>query len=476
MKELQRFILELMELHEVPGMAVGIMKNGSTIFAEGFGRQSVSENKSVDVDTIFPIGSATKSFTSFGIGMLVDKSLVDWDKPVKEYIPEFKLYDSYLTEHVTLSDLASHRTGIPRYKSMVLFNSPTTSQELFKRVSNFKPLKPFRMEHQYNNATYAILGYVIERVSNQKWEEFIKNKIFEPVGMDSSTFGVLEINKSPNCVSSHRKVEGIVQKVDHLDVKAIGPAGSINSNLSDMMKWLELQLNQGNYNNRQLINEGTLNSMQRPHIMINHEKPCKQFYYPSYGLGWNIENYRGFTIVHHPGSTSGCQSIVSFIPEENIGIVVLANKGNSPIEILTCSIYDKLLGLDPIEWNTPEKYKELDMKWDERGVELPEFTQEETPLLHDLEYYVGTYNNPAMGSITLYKLDGETMGAKYGELEMTMTHRHGNVFEAICNIWGMLLPMQVDFDYNEEGQISSLSIPLGWDYLIEDIVFEKINN
>src|SRR4030043_709070 len=231
---------------KVPGLAVSIVKDGKIIFAEGFGYRDVEQKLKVTPHTVFAIGSCTKAFTATAMGMLVDEGKVGWDKPVRDYLPAFNLQDVVASERMTPRDLLCHRSGLPRHDAM-WYGSALSREEIFSRLQYLEPSKDFRTVWQYQNLMFMTAGYLVGEMAGMRWEAFIQKRIFEPLEMKESNFSVNDSQKAPDFALPYQEKNAKVEPVPFRNLDAIGPAGSINSNVLAMANWIRMNLNKGKF-------------------------------------------------------------------------------------------------------------------------------------------------------------------------------------------------------------------------------------
>ena len=284
--------------------------------------------------------------------MLADEGKLDWDTPVKEYIPSFKLYDSFATERLTPRDLVTHRSGLPRH-DLMWYHSTHTRKELFDRLQYLEPSKDLRTLWQYQNLMYMAAGYLVGELSGQSWEEFAQQRIFEPLGMTSSLFSIDEARERPNCSRPYQEKKDEVLEIPFYAAQgAVAPAGAIVSSISDMSKWVLLHANKGKLGASQIVSEGQMAQMHSPQMVMPETNKYAELTNSTYGMGWFIHTYRGHHMAEHGGNIDGFSSLVTLLPQENIGIVVLSNMNGSGVPyILTYNVIDRLLALDEIPWN-----------------------------------------------------------------------------------------------------------------------------
>ncbi|HEX6913051.1 MAG TPA: serine hydrolase domain-containing protein, partial [Longimicrobium sp.] len=282
----------------VPGMAMAVVKDDSVVYMRGFGTRTVGRDEPVDAHTSFAIASTTKAFTATAIAMLVDEGRVRWDDPVSMHIPGFRVAaDPGLASALTVRDLLSHRTGLPT-ADLLWYASGSSSEDILRRLRYVRPFASPRTRYQYNNNAYMLAGMVVQHASGMPWAEFVRTRILQPLGMDETLTGFAGLDARGNVATPHLEVRDTVRPIRYLDFDNIGPAGSINSSVHDMAKWIRAQLAGGWAPGGSLVSERQLQEMLTPQFLI----PQAQFYpaarlarpnFTAYGLGWFLQDYRG---------------------------------------------------------------------------------------------------------------------------------------------------------------------------------------
>ncbi len=460
---------------KVPGMAVAAIRGDEVILSKGYGKRDVEKKLPVDSDTIFAIGSASKAFTTMDLAILVDRGLLDWDKPLREYMPNFKLYDPIATEQMTPRDLVCHRSGLPRH-DLLWYNSPMSRWELFNRLRYLEPNKGFRQTWQYQNLMFLTAGLLVETVSGLSWEEFTQKEIFDRLGMGRSNFSVEKSQSFDNFAYPYAEIEDVVKQIPFRNIDTIGPAGSINSCLDDMAKWVRLHLH-GKVGEEQVVSLAQLKELHGPAMVMPEAfmglENFKELSQGNYALGWFVQYYRGNRIVHHGGSIDGFLAMITFMPEEKLGTVVLSNLGgNSAIWAATFDLYDRMLGLSSLPWR--ERWLELTNKGKEAMKKGQEQTASKkvpnTKPSHDLPAYAGSFDHPGYGVFKVALDNGELKGI-YNNIEYALEHYHYDIFTASTEeARGEGMPVFFHTDY--QGNIASLSVPL--EPNVKDIVFSRI--
>lgn len=464
------FVSKAMEEWKVPGLAVSIVKDGEVIYSSGFGYRDLEQKLEVTPETLFAIGSCSKAFTAVTMGILVDDGKLEWDKPVREYLPTFKLKDPFVSERMTPRDLVYHRSGLPRHEFM-WYGSSAAREALFNRLQYLELSKDIRTAFQYNNLMFMTAGYMVGRIAETTWEDFVDVRIFKPLNMKDSNFSVENSKKASDFSLPYGKKEEEVVEIPFRNIDTIGPAGSINSNVMDMANWLLLNLGNGKFGEKQIISEASLKEIHAPQVIMSTNLQ-EDLFYSMYGMGWVVTAYRGHLLLLHGGGIDGFLAHVSFMPKENIGIVLLTNLSPNPLtQIIPFNAYDRLLGLDQAPWI--ERIRQQEKKAREEAEKAKKEKDEDrvpnaTPS-HPLEAFVGDYENPGYGVFSVVK-DGERLKAKYNSFEFPLDHYHFNIFEMEYEMFN--ITMKVSFFTDIKGNIGSLAVQM--EPTVDDIVFIRL--
>ncbi len=316
---------------KIPGAGLGIIKDGKVIFAGGFGARDLSTGEAVNSQTAYLIGSSTKSFTSTTMAMLAQDGIVDWDKPVRTYMPSFGFKDEYVSSRVTLRDLASHRSGVEDEPEW--WGSKLSRGELVETMNTFELNEGFRAKFQYNNAGFMTMGHVVTLMSKRKFEDVVMQRIVKPLGMENTVWSDLSGPNPPykeNVSHPHVVENGKARKVPfEFEGKAIRPSGTLTSNVDDMLKWLKFNLQKGELNGERLLSIENHDELITPNMIASYEDGLSREKHAAwqemYGLGWFLGNYNGHRGVHHGGSSVGTLSQVFFMPDKNFAVVSFVN-------------------------------------------------------------------------------------------------------------------------------------------------------
>jgi len=431
---LDRYIADAVEAWEIPGLAVAVVCHDSVIFARGYGERTVGTGEPVDEHTLFAIASTTKAFTVAGLGMLVDEEVLDWDDPVIRWLPEFRLQDPYVTLHVTLRDLLTHRVGVAREDQLWIAGRYERA-EVVRRARHLPQVEPFRAQYDYNNIMFMVAGEVLAAAAGVSWDDFIQTRLFEPLGMTRSTTRAAVVARRENVASSHTGSGSDVRAMPHRDYDALGPAGSVFSSAHDMAQWLRLHLGGGEYQGQRLLDERTVDEMhQAQQVMAVGAATRRRFptqNFAAYGLAWRLHDYHGRKVVQHTGNVNYMRTQVGMIPSEGIGVVVLANLSSSGLQTpLMYKVFDVLLGLPERDWAGEYLAEAREGQGGGGGGDGGSGRIEGTMPALALEEYAGTYADSLFGDISV-AVEGGSLVLRYGqELVADLEHWHHETFRA----------------------------------------------
>lgn len=440
---LDAYIEKAMQDHQVPGLAIAVVRNDSVVFARGFGVRKLGSPERVDENTLFAIGSASKSFTAVAIAMLVDDGKVKWDDPATKYLPGFQMYDPYVTRELSIRDLLSHRSGLAR-GDLMWYGSSFSRQDILDRVRYLKPTWSFRSTFGYQNIMYLAAGEVAARTSGMSWDDFIQRRIFQPLGMTASNTSTRALANQANVAQPHSKIDDTVRTVSWRNIDNIAPAGSINSNVTDMARYVRFQLNGGKWDGKTLITGGNHAEMWTPHTVI----PLVGFWkavapgahLAAYGLGWFLQDYRGRLVVQHGGNIDGMSANVTLLPEEKTGVVVLTNLNGAVIaSVLAYRAFDQFLGA-PLGDHSGEALKFIaaaEKQGKEARANLEKQRKQGTKPSLALSEYAGTYTDSMYGDLKVSN-EGNALRVVYGPaFDGTLEHWHYDTFRSIWKDRGL---------------------------------------
>ncbi|MEA3496854.1 MAG: serine hydrolase [Bacteroidota bacterium] len=461
-EQLDKYFEEAIKEWNVPGMAVAIVKKNEVILSKGYGVRTINVNKKIDKNTLFPIASITKSFTSAAIASLVDEGKLSWDDPVRKYLPYFKLYDPYVSENMKVRDLLCHRSGLKTFSGDLLwYGSSYSREEVLRRARFLKPEYGFREHFGYSNIMYIAAGEVVEMVSGKSWDEYINEKFFEPLGMAKSNTSLTELKKYKNIARPHTEKDGKVIEIPYLNWDNVGGAGAINSNVNEMAQWIKLQLNNGSLDGKKYFSRKSSEEMWSAHTVqaVSRSILWPSNHFKAYGLGWGLFDYHGKKIVGHSGGYDGIISYIALVPEEDLGFIILTNKNSALYYAMFYKILDVFIGDIDKDWS--KIIHEIVMSRDEANKEKKnsEILKETKPIL-DLKEYTGIYGGKLYGNSEIFIKDGKLYlkflpSPKFvGELK----HYKYNTFEIEFEYFPSLPKGKVHFLIDENGKTEELRI------------------
>jgi CubicO group peptidase (beta-lactamase class C family) len=460
---------------KVPGVGVAIIDGDDVPVCKGYGLREVERALPATGDTLFAIGSCSKAFTTAVLATLADEGKLDWDKPVREYIPWFKMQDPFASERMTARDLCCHRSGLPRH-DLVWYGQKVTRKGIVERLQYLEPSKDFRTFWQYQNLMYTTAGYLAEVISGTTWESLVSDRIFKPLGMNTSNFSPAVTQTMPDASRPYTVKDEMVRQVTPYDVGPVGPAGSIYSSAREMANWVKMHLNLGKFGDKQVISEAQVKDLHFPHTPMPSTTEVaaimpKEFGPMTYGLGWMYQTYRNNPCVWHSGGIDGYISFTGMLPERKGGVVVLTNTGASMWSyFLGFHVFDLLLGLEPIDWSARYGEMEAMMKkmTEEAKAKAMEGRVPDTKPSHALDAYAGRYCHPAYGTMTVEKA-GEGLVLKYSDLVEPLVHFHYDEFSVTSD--KREIPARIAFHTDPKGGIGSVSAP--WEAAVKPIVFVR---
>jgi CubicO group peptidase (beta-lactamase class C family) len=464
-EEFNQYVHQALQDWEVPGAALVVVKDGKVVYKQAFGIRTLGQPEPVDTQTLFACASTTKAMTATCMGMLVDEGKLQWDDPVSTYLPNFQLYDPYVTRHLRIRDLLTHSSGVGN-TDYLWGGQSLTSEEVLRRMRYVEPSYPFRGGYTYQNIFYLAAGKVIEQVSGIPWEQFIQERIFDPLGM-RRTYALLSKVPDANRATPHLKVKGVLRAIPPLSADAIGPAGSVQSCIDDLALWTLAMLDSSKYEGGRLVTPATWEELFAPQVII----PRAQFYptalqthphWTSYGLGWFQHDYRGQKVNFHTGSLPGEIAIHGQLPVHRLGIFFVGNLDHAEVRhALLYRAFDQFaLGLDR-DWN--QEFRELFQRLDEDYIRttaaIANGRVSGTPAA-PIEELLGTYSSPLFGKVLLTQKE-RTLRILVNDTEAgTLEHWHYDTYRVRWDkeedIEGITL---YTFGRNPVGRISELKTP-----------------
>ncbi|HZV69894.1 MAG TPA: serine hydrolase [Saprospiraceae bacterium] len=467
--------------YHVPGMSVGIIKDGKVILSAGYGVQEEGKKGKVDENTLFSIASNTKAFISASFAKLVDEGKMDWDDKVQTYLPYFELYDPCVSEMITVRDLLCHRSGLGTFSGDVIwYRSHYSAEEVVRRVAELPQDFEFRSGFGYSNVMFLAAGEIIRKVSGKKWDEYVKENFIRPLHMDRTITSTNDISSTTNVASPHKPEGDHEAPIDWVNWDNMGAAGGIISSSDDMLKWISMQLNHGVTGMDTFFFSDSQITFWTPHNNFPVSSRSHELYgrnFNGYGLGWGVGEYQGHLVVSHTGGYDGMYSGVMMLPNEKIGIVVLTNAMHNISTMLSYEIIDKLLGLPQGDWEQRGLNQDA-AGWKNKADRITERMEAHktgtVPSMSAVEIS-GLYRDPMYGDIRIKQDGGQLMidfTASPG-LKAKLTHWHYDVYQMEWlepQAWFSFGTVQILQDNNGKPEKLLFDVPN------DDIFFEEIKS
>ncbi len=468
---LDAYVEEAMKAWKVPGLALAVVKDDRVVLLRGYGLRSADREERVDADTVFPLASASKAFTAAAAAVLVDEGKLAWDDPAVKHLPDLQLFDPVVTREITVRDLLSHRSGLPR-GDYIWYGALRTRAEVLERVRHLKPVTGFRNRFGYQNIMYLAAGEVVGRAAGKSWEDFVRERIFAPLGMSSTSPGWAGAASRGNAASPH--LEG--GRTARRDIDPIGPAGSIHSTARDMVQWVRVQLGGGRAGEAKLWSPAVAAEMHFPQAVVRLEPPwsetVREANFLSYGLGWFLQDYRGKKVVQHGGNIDGFSTLVAMIPEERLGLVALTNLGQNRLaHSLMYRVFDQFLGPTGRDWSeellASARHARAQAAAD-RARRERERARETAPSLA-LAAYAGTYRSDVYGEARVAEKEG-ALSISFNTFTADLSHWQRDQFMARWR-GGALAEMPASFRVSPAGRAEEVQLELA---AVTDLVFRRV--
>lgn len=473
-ENLDAYIPKAMEDWKIPGLAIAVVKDDDIVFSKGFGVCELGEAETVDEHTLFAIGSCTKAFTATALGLLVQEGKLSWDDAVINHLPGFQLYDPYVTHNITVRDLLCHRSGLQTWEGdLIAYGSRYTREELIHRARYIQPAFSFRAGFGYSNIMFITAGQIIPAITELCWDDFVSQRIFEPLCMTRSNTSIKSLDGLVNVAKPHENIGDRIHSLPYRNVDNMGPASSINSTVYDMAQWLRLQLSNGIYDENQIVNEAIIEETRVPHTPIRisplGRKLIPSCHFSAYGLGWNLMDYHGQLVVMHSGSLDGMYSLVGLLPEEKLGLVFLTNKNPQSFRnALFHQIVDAYLDAPSKDWHKIA----LDMDRDtaaqmaEKNQQIEDARIKETRPTLPVDKYPGVYTNPLYGEATIVLQDDQLVLHLSAHPNITGDLEHWNYDSFLCRWTDPVFNQSfIPFILDGQGHVAKFNLKVQEDFL-----------
>ncbi|MDF7820078.1 serine hydrolase [Runella sp. MFBS21] len=469
--EIDALVEKTLKTFDVPGIAVAVVKDDKVIHAKGYGVRSLNTQQKVDENTLFGIASNSKAFTAAALGMLIDEKKLSWDTKVTDVIPEFKMYNPYVTEEFTVRDLLTHRSGLGLGAGDLMFWPDQNNFILKDIIHNLRYLKPvsgFRTKYDYDNLLYIVAGEVVTRVSGMSWEEFIESRILQPLKMTQTAASFKRLKDKSNVIDPHAPVEGTVKVIRRDWSEVANAAGGIYSNISDMSKWIMMQMNGGKYDgNKQLFSKTVHEEMWTPQTIIPvRGSSVYNTHFSGYGLGWFLSDVRGYKQATHTGGLAGIVTQVTLLPELKLGIIVFTNQqSGAAFTAITNTIKDSYLGIKGIDRVKENHERVLKNEAEAKKITTEiwkdiEAQQKNNTAKVDPNLYVGSYEDKWFGEVVISVKNGKMWFDSKRSFQLTgeLFPYKGNTFIVKWNERSMDADAYVMFDLDNTGKASGIKM------------------
>jgi len=468
-----RYVADALDSWHCPGVAIAVVRGDDVVYRAAHGLRDVERQLPLTPDSRFAMASVTKSFTAMSVALLVDEGRLAWDVPVREFLPELVLSDPYVTAHLTLRDMLSHRSGLPRH-DLAAWRLDLPRAEFVKRLRHLRFSAGFRERYQYNNLMYYTVAHLVDRVAGVRWEDFVRARIFEPLGMTASNF-LPDPPQAGQPTALGYRVErdeqgaasGLVATPfgAHTELSP-GAAGALFSTLDDQVRWLGVQANGGRWGDVRLVSPDTCAQMHLP-VTVKPGGGAKEALMGNpvftYAMGWSVEPYRGHTLAQHGGNVEGHSLMVGFVPRERVGVVVLSNVAQLPLrDALLYEALDHALGLEGRDWNARfhDHHDPLLRAAAHGKRDAAQGRVADAPPGHPLEAYAGAYRADGYPDLAVRRAGDELQARLVGSLDWApLRHVHFEAFE-----WDLSdffdTTLRVRFLTDEHGEVEAVAVPI----------------
>jgi CubicO group peptidase (beta-lactamase class C family) len=468
-RELDRFIRDGMRAWEVPGLSIAVVHDTSVVLLQGYGVQRLGGDQPVDEHTLFGMMSTTKAVTALALALLVDEGKLAWADPVSRWVPEFEMPDPYATRDLRVLDLLTHNAGLGN-ADLLWARGDLEAAEIFRRVRLVPSAYPLRGGFVYQNIMYGLAGEIVSRASGMRYGEFLRRRIFNPLGMTESyaSHAAMLASGTSNVSAPHFRIRDTVRTIEDETVDVLPAAGAIWSSAADMATWLRFLLDTGGVARRRIVSDSSFGMLFTPHAIIGPDEfyPTARLTRPhwmTYGLGWFQQDYRGHFVAFHTGSLDGRTAIAGLMPDLKVGVYVFGNLDHAELRhAVMLKTFDLFLGGTGREWSAEllQLYRELRADGAAARLALSAGRAPDTRPTLALERYTGTYVHPLWGDIAI-DLTGDTLRMRMGvspELRGPLEHWNFDTFQALLGD-GRSSPTLVQFVVDPAGAVSELRVP-----------------
>lgn len=448
----------------VPGLAIAIVSGDSVLFAKGYGVRTLGRPESVDIHTRFSIGSTTKAMTALALLMAADSGRVSLDAPVQRYLPTLQLYDPVMTRELTVRDLLTHHTGLPG-SDQLWYGTDASTDEIIRRMRWLRPATSFRNGYAYQNVQYAMAGDVVRAATGREWSDFLRARVWEPLGMHETLPTLAATAGQPNVAAPHLVIDDTLRVIENRSVDAVAAAGSVWSSVSDMARWMRFVLDSGRVAGRRLVSEPRFIDWLAPQSIV----PLAAFYPTApqagvhrvtYGLGWFLHSYAGDDVAMHTGSIDGMSAIIGLLPARRTGVYVLANRDHAELRhALMYRAFDLMAGRSARDWSEELRtlYEGIEVRSRQAQAAMVASRVPATQPSLPLERYVGTFADSLNGTVQVSLRDGGLRAAWGSGFTGPLQHWH---YDSFLARWDdrRSAPAPVSFVLDVAGRVAELRV------------------
>lgn len=490
-KELDELVQNTMKTFNVPGIAVGIIKDGKLVLAKGYGVSNIKTQQKVDANTLFGIASNSKAFTASALAILVDEGKINWDDKVKKYLPDFKMYNDYVTNEFTIRDLLTHRSGLGLGAGDLMIwpdGHDFTPKDIVKNIQYLKPISGFRAKYDYDNLLYVIAGEVIAKISGKSWNDFIEERLMQPLEMNHSASSWNRLKDTTNVIVPHVPTNGKLEIVPRYTNSIFDAAAGLYTSVNDLSHWLIAQMNDANYNGKQLFSKNQHDETWKSQTIL----PIRNSYpysthFSSYGLGWKLTDINGHIEVSHTGGLDGIVTQSIMYPKEKLGIIILTNQqSGTAFNVISNTIKDSYLGFpkfDHLAYLSKErasKEDDADKITNEVWAKVNQNLKDKSIKI-ETKKYVGTYKDNWFGEVTISEKKGKLYFASKRSKRLVgeIFFYNNQNFVVKWNVRSFNADAHVFFDLDADGNAKGFTMhaisPLtDFSYDFQDLSFIKI--
>lgn len=470
-QKIDEFISKAMTDWKMPGFSVAIVKNDSVIFAKGYGVKDIRKSEAVDENTLFVTASCSKAFTTASLAILVDAGKLKWDDPVTKYLPDFQMYDPWVTKEIMVRDLVTHRSGLATFSGDFLWlNSIYDTKEIIRRARFLKPTSSFRSRYGYQNIMYIAAAEVIKSITDTSWADYVRAHFLNPLKMNHTNTSYSVFNKDNNAAKAHFEKNGVIKVFTDVQQDNAHGAIGLNSSAIEMAQWIRLQLGKGTYNGQKIFSE-----RQSAEMWSNQTATGNG----NYGLGWGINYRNGKKTLSHGGGMPGMISQVTLVPEENFGFVLLSNLEVGMVSAVNNYIFDIMTNVEPKDYEkiTLDGYAKRLAAYEKEINRREEIRAKDSKPSLPLEKYCGTYEDKMYGKAEVSLKEGKLFlqFAPSPTFRGVLDHYQYDMFQID---WEdeFLTRGYLKFEMNFKGEIIQMTfeVPNSPDFIFTELLFEKI--